>query len=177
MGYVELARARGARMDDYDWRTLEILDEFGWMVQQVLGDETNPPFAYTVGATLHRPALVPWELMIVGLDLDDAKQTLNLIISRAADSGEPLLVGPVDDVLDHRRAAYIAEIPAERVTREWFGYGLWFARHFGHGSPRMAQVVWSDGATGHFPWHATSAPDGGTGWADQPLLCDVPSVT
>jgi hypothetical protein len=34
MGYVETARARGARLDDYDWQTLQILDEHGWMVHE-----------------------------------------------------------------------------------------------------------------------------------------------
>jgi Domain of unknown function (DUF4262) len=142
MGYVETARARGARLDHYDWRTLEILDERGWMVQQVLGDESNPAFAYTVGATLHRPDLIPWELLVVGLDPEDARRTLNLIVSRAVERGERLAGGPVADLFASGVGGYIAEIPAQRATADWFEYGLWFARHFADGRLPVAQVVW-----------------------------------
>jgi hypothetical protein len=174
MGYVEKARAHGARLDDYDWRMLQTLDEHGWMVLMVGGDESNPPFAYTVGAMLHRPDLIPWELMVVGMDLEEGKRTLNRVVLRAVERGEPLTGGPVEDLFDGGLAGYIAEIPAERITPDWFGYGMWFARAFSERGLRVAQVVWPDGATGRLPWDFAAATGGTPEWADQPLLCDHP---
>ena len=114
-----MARARGARLDDDDWGALRILDEQGWMVQMVGGDESNPPFAHTVGATLLRPDLIPWELMVVGMDLEEGKRTLNQLVMRAIERGEPLTGGLIEDLFDGGLEGYMGEIPAERVTPDW----------------------------------------------------------
>ena len=48
---------------DYEARMWDKIDRFGWAIQYIEPSRTSPPWAYTVGLTLHRKP----ELVVMGL--------------------------------------------------------------------------------------------------------------
>lgn len=67
-----------AWLDQEDRRTTEVIREYGWAVQHVLGEAESPPFAYTIGLFgLGHP-----ELIVFGLDSASAGRMLNALGER-----------------------------------------------------------------------------------------------
>jgi hypothetical protein len=114
----------------------------GWSVVGVLGDRNEPPWAYTIG--LWQSYQMP-ELVVCGIDLEDACKWLNDLASRMRD-GESLyadtptygICGPPQRLLlrqvhDDWMSDLLAQIPL----------------YYGDRVP-VEQVVWSD-HDGRFP--------------------------
>jgi len=178
MGYVERAQGLGMPLVPGDWGMLDKIDRFGWMVQIVAGDDDHPPFAYTIGAVPHLNGLLQGELLLVGFgDYDGAGSVLNSIVKRVSETGQPLELGPSDDVFTDGAQAYLGEVRPEFVVAEWFGAGLWFSRTFEPGMTyRAVQVVWPTSSTRCFPWQIP-LDDPSREWVTrtQPVLCDPPA--
>ena len=75
---------------DYTEHMRQLIGTFGWAVQGVERDGIHPPWAYTVGLTVHRQP----ELVITGMSLTRATRVLNGVAAHvlhadAARAGHP----------------------------------------------------------------------------------------
>jgi hypothetical protein len=126
----------------------------------------------------HLKGLLSGELLIVGFgDYDEARRVLNWIVKQVSESGQPLKLGPSDDVFTDGVQAYLGAVRPEFLVAEWFGAGLWFSRIFDPGTTyRAVQVVWPTSSTRRFPWQI-AADDPSHEWVmrTQPVLCDPPT--
>jgi hypothetical protein len=77
-------------LDDEDDFVADAIRDHGQFIQYVIGDETGPPFGYTVGLFSYRHA----ELLIFGLSYDCASDVLNSLGDRVR-AGEVLAPGAV----------------------------------------------------------------------------------
>jgi len=123
---------------DYLNHLRDIIDVHGWAVQGVQRSRTRPPWAYTVGLTLHgRP-----ELVVTGMPVTRAARLLNdvaahIMHATAPRPGErvPLRDGPLIEIVRiPEPAAYLM------VAVEFYGPAV-----------RALQVVHADDR-GHWPW-------------------------
>ncbi|MFE3449749.1 DUF4262 domain-containing protein [Nonomuraea sp. NPDC059194] len=131
-------------LDDFDRRTIGLVQEHGWVAQAVAADDSGPGWAYTVGLwhTLRSP-----EIAIFGIDdLATMQHCLNGL-GDAIREGRTLVV-------DQERDDVIEGLPVtiKAVHRSWheplFGQALYFYQH----SPvPFMEVVWPD-RSGLFPW-------------------------
>ena len=73
-----------AWLDQQDRMITEMVRRHGWAVQAVMGEGTEPPFAYTVGLFgLHHP-----ELIVFGLGYSSAVALLNVMGSKVRENGD-----------------------------------------------------------------------------------------
>jgi hypothetical protein len=142
----------GATDRDYHDYMRNLIDNFGWAVQQVESDEIHPPWAYTVGLTeFGQP-----ELVITGIAVDRACRVLNGAAAHLT-HGEPpapgtqmvLIGGPLVEVV--------------RVAQPWAH--LYVAVDFYGESIRALQLVHADDH-GCWPWDTRYRGLGG----GQPIL-------
>jgi Domain of unknown function (DUF4262) len=75
-------------IDDEEDYVADTIRHYGQFIQYVFGDESGPPFAYTVGLFSHRHA----ELLILGLSSDTSTDVLNTLADRIR-AGEILAPG------------------------------------------------------------------------------------
>jgi hypothetical protein len=143
--------------------------EHGWAISGRHGDQTTPPWAYSVGMWLSCQAP---ELVVCGLPVEIAAAVISAIGTRIADGAQ---YGP-GDVLDD---VFPSGAPRARMAGARTGRGVvpqgdrstalltfrpvevdWRAAtallaisdtFYGMVRPPYLQVVWSDGA-GRFPW-------------------------
>lgn len=100
-------------MDDYDRKILSMIGEYGVAIQYVGGDETSPPFAYTVGlAAVQRP-----EFLIFGLPPEIAHTLLN-DLAKVALAGQEFAHGDIVHNLISGYPVTMVEIadPGEHLT-------------------------------------------------------------
>jgi hypothetical protein len=142
----------GATERDYAEHMRQLINTFGWAVQGVERDGVHPPWAYTVGLTVHRRP----ELVITGMGLTRATGVLNGVAEHVlhADAPEPgtqaaLLDGPLVEVV--RVAAPWAHL---NVAVQFYGNRI-----------RGLQLVHAD-TRGRWPWDRQC--QGGRG--GQPVL-------
>jgi hypothetical protein len=75
-----------ASHSDYIDYMCDLIDRFGWAVQGIERDGVHPPWAYTVGLTLHeRP-----ELVITGLSLRRSARLLNEMAAHTLHAAPPV---------------------------------------------------------------------------------------
>jgi hypothetical protein len=117
--------------------------EHGWAISGRHGDETAPPWAYSVGLWLTCQAP---ELVVCGLPVESGAAIINAIGARIADGAD---FGP-DDVLDDICPAPLALRPVELSWRSTAGLLGISNVFYGMVRPPYFQVVWSDQA-GRFP--------------------------
>jgi hypothetical protein len=150
-----------ADSDDIEARVRADIAEHGWHVVKVMGDDTAPAWAYTIG--LHETAGHP-ELAMFGMPLDDLHAALNHMgaLIRAGRVFEP---GEHDGVFEGLSCAL------RPVEQRWmdvfFGNAAW---HYKDVEVPLLQCFWPD-AAGHFPWQ----DEFDASWRDdQPqLFCDA----
>jgi len=137
------------------------LDEGGFTVAALVGDEMGCDWAYTIG--LHRNFGHP-ELLLVGLEAPVAGAVLELMGNRIAaghrlDEGRALVM---DGGLEFRARPVDALF---RAQGDWFNLGREVMSHWGERWPLSLQLVWSDPGQ-EFPSHP-----GDPRWTTrQPLL-------
>lgn len=141
-------------------RTQDHVDDYGWSVVAVGGDDHTPPYAYTVGLTeKNRP-----ELLICGLPIGTMQSLLNGLGARAAYRPLPYGHGAaVADLLGGGLTAILidgTENPDMRL-------GMANTR-YGRVRVRVQQLIWPD-INGRYPWQVDYAHTG----ARQPLLYGV----
>jgi len=140
------------------------LDEGGFTVAALVGDELGCDWAYTIG--LHRNFGHP-ELLVVGLDAPIAGVVLELLGERIAagdrlDDGRELTL---DGGLEFRAREVD---PLFGAQGDWFNLGREVMACWGERWPTSLQLVWSD-RDQEFPQHP-----GDPRWSlRQPLLFSV----
>ncbi|WP_330358825.1 DUF4262 domain-containing protein [Streptomyces chartreusis] len=136
--------------DEADWVDLTIIEhvqQHGWHVVMVPGDEIGPGFAYTIGlAHTHGGP----ELAMFGLDVRPMHRMLNRLGAKSAE-GAVLADGQRHpDVVDGR------QVELRQVDLRW--YRTFFGRAIGfYRRPPfpVLQVAWPD-ADGRFHWDELS---------------------
>lgn len=150
------------RFDGYVRHMQDLIAEFGWAIQAVMGDEETVPFCYTVGlASKDLP-----ELAVFGLPAPVAGAILNDLAARAVagvEFGDGLML---HDVVDALPVMIVEVIDSTKH--------LTLANRIGRRTPadpqvRAWQVVFPD-AQGRWPW----APESDV--ATLPLLGAVPDL-
>ena len=146
-----------AAPDDIEARVRADIDQHGWHVVKVMGDDHAPAWAYTIG--LHETLGHP-ELAMFGMPVDDLHRALNHMggLVRAGRTFEP---GEYDGVFEDLPCAVRPVAP--RWLDVFFGNAAW---HYRDADVPLRQCFWPDSG-GHFPWQ-----DGfdATWRHDQPLL-------
>ncbi len=124
---------------DYEARMWDKIDWFGWAIQYIEPSRTSPPWAYTVGLTLHRKP----EVVVTGMRAEPAGDLLNGIAAHVmhADPPEP---GTQMQLID---GPYVEFVELTDPTAHLFTA----VQMFGSKISAM-QVVYPDDR-GHWPWH------------------------
>lgn len=140
----------GAWLDQQDRMITEMVRRHGWAVQAVMGEGTEPPFAYTVGLFgLGHP-----ELIVFGQGYSSAVALLNYLGSKVRENGD---LAPGDIVhwegTDTRVRIDVFTRPAEFL----FAANRYY-RRLDEASVPALQVTWD--INGAFPGEAGySKPD------------------
>jgi hypothetical protein len=138
------------------------LEDGGFTVLALLGDEHGCDWAYTMG--LHRNFGHP-ELLVVGLEAPVAGAVLELLGQRVA-AGEQMGAGS-QLLMDGGLEFQVRSVDPLFASRgDWFVLGREVMACWGERWPTSLQLIWSDPAHGY--------PDrpGDPRWvARQPLLC------
>lgn len=128
----------GSTRLDYLAHMRRLAEDYGWAVQGVEQDGIRPPWAYTVGLTVHdRP-----ELVVTGLPAEHAAVLLNQVARYVMDTAIPApgdTVGVTGEPL--MEVVAVADPAVHLVTcAEIYGDGI-----------RALQLVRADDH-GHWPW-------------------------
>jgi hypothetical protein len=136
---------RTQAIDQSEQKVLDNIQKFGWHCINVLGDEANEPFSYTIGLfqTYGHP-----ELLIYGLPADLAHAILNIAADAAAKAKPFNLNEPTDEFIEGYSCVFVPVPLAEYP--EHVGFAIWF--YEGDKFP-VQQIVWPF-KSGYFPWHA-----------------------
>ncbi|MBL9171887.1 MAG: DUF4262 domain-containing protein [Verrucomicrobiales bacterium] len=129
--------------DDLERRVLHDVSTVGCHVIKVMGDESGPGFAYSVGL-FHN--FNHGEILIVGLDLHMMQSIINNLMADIRKGTRFQAGSRVAGILER----FDCEFREVEVSyyRELFGCATWFYR--GTDFPAF-QCVWPD-MQGHFPW-------------------------
>ena len=137
-------------MDERELKVMQDVEKHGWHVIKVLGDESGPAFAYSIG--LFKSFQHP-EVMIVGLASDTMHKIINNI-GLDVKQGKTFQNGLLsDDILDGYTCA-LREVSLKHY-KKLVGWAIWF--YDGTNFP-LVQCVWPDRHR-HFPWERGCAQD------------------
>lgn len=138
---VEQATLLGTQLDDLARQRLELIDRFGWMIIAVMGDESSPPFAYSVGLW-HRFALP--EVIMFGLPPEVAQSLLNDLGRRASEGERYGRDHYVHDMIEGGHRLRVDPIGPD-ATRHYLRVAGWFNQlfHADESFPAV-QCVWPD---------------------------------
>ena len=128
------------------------VEQHGWHVVMVAGDDEGPGFAYSIGMeeTLGHP-----EVIIFGLSSPALMHRVVNEVGALVRAGTlPPPGRPVDGLL-HEAACILAPVAREHYGT-YFGHALWY---YGGPSFRAVQVFWPGAVTGHFPWDPDAPAD------------------
>jgi hypothetical protein len=129
--------------DPHEQFVVRCVEQFGWCVQSIDADGSEPAFSYTIGLykTLQHP-----ELIVFGLPHEAAQRLLNLIGERVREGqrfAPDARYSGLVEAHDVRFRAVVDPISFQ----SYVGYALWYYA----GSPfALQQLIWPD-AEGHFP--------------------------
>lgn len=149
--------------DEDDQRFLKIVEEFGWHVTLVGGDEDGPSFAYSTG--IFRLTGKP-ELIVFGLPKEVAHFVVNEYGERLRAGAELSPRSYHDGFLEGHSVTFI-EASAPDRDQEYTTWASWF---YDRQPFPVLQLVYPDSQTGAFPWQQGYREE----WRwHQPLLGDV----
>jgi hypothetical protein len=144
-------------MDELERRVRSDIDQYGWHVAKIMGDDRAPGWAYTIGLL---ETAGHAELSVFGLDLEEAHEVLNHL-GNLARAGRTLAPGEHEGIF-HGLPCGIRQVDP-RWLDVFFGNAAW---HYKSDRVAMLQCFWPD-AEGRFPWE----PEFAASWKDdQPLL-------
>jgi hypothetical protein len=148
--------------DDPEKIVLGNIAEFGWHAVNVIEDNGQPPWSYSIG--LYESWQFP-EIIIIGRSRAIAHLILSTIATDLDDNHRPDLNLPTDLVLPGA-ACLLLEVAA-RYYPDYVGFARWYyrRRHF-----TLYQIIWPNN-DGHYPWDPR-APGTFKEW--QPLLGEAP---
>src|SRR5690348_3985724 len=129
--------------EDFDAKTLALIERHGYAVIKVREDDEGPGFAYSVGLEI---SFQHPEILMIGLDVDLMHRILNDVGAFVA-RGTPIACGRrYDDFLEGYDCIF-REVPRESLE-QYVGRALAI-----EGEPRVLQLIYPD-AAGLFPWEA-----------------------
>jgi hypothetical protein len=151
-------------LDEHDQKFLDIIEQHGWHVTIVSGDDDAPPFTYSTG--IYRLTGKP-ELIVFGLPNEVAHSVVNEYGNRLR-AGETLAPGDLyDGFLGGHQVTFIL-VEDEDQIKEHATWTDWFydRRPF-----PLLQLVYPDSKSGAFPWQPGYREE----WRwHQPLLGTAP---
>jgi hypothetical protein len=158
--------SRPEPQNEADRRFLGIIDQHGWHVMQVYGDDEGPDFSYSTG--IFERAGEP-EIVVVGLPPEVAKWAINEYGNRLS-AGERFEAGIL--YKDFLEGHFVTFIPAED-PKAVSHYATWTDWYYGRKPFPLVQLIYPDSQTGAFPWQ----PGYRESWVSiQPLLGPVPQM-
>jgi hypothetical protein len=143
-------------LDSFEWpvpdgaadeRTFHNVREHGCHLLSIAADAEGPGYVFSIGLYLNYAHA---ELVMFGLDPDDACAVINLVRDRAA-AGRCYAAGDVGDDLLLDRTVCFVEVPLSAYA-EYLGTAIWFYAKLPKPFPCL-QIVWPD-QEGRFPWEA-----------------------
>ena len=142
-----------------DAKALADIEEYGLHVINVMEDDENTPFTYSIG--IEQSLGMP-ELIIIGLDSDVAQSVINECYRQMKEGGAIAPGARVAGLLGGDVECLIGDASSERVA-DYMYWASWLYK----GQPfRAYQIIWPS-TLGMFPWEP-----GASDWfiARQPLL-------
>lgn len=125
--------------------------ENGCHLMGIAGDEQHPNCVFSIGLYLNYGQA---ELILFGLDPNDASAVINDVRDRVA-AGRRYVAGDLcDDLLDDRKICFV-EVPLQ-AYRAYLGTAIWFYANLPRPFPCL-QIVWPD-REGRFPWEVGCDP-------------------
>jgi hypothetical protein len=151
-------------MDAAEQKALADIEQYGCHVLHVLGDETGPPFSYSVG--VQKTTGAP-EVVVLGLAQPVAHFVVNEY-NRRVRAGERFEVGARYDGFLEGFAVQVERVAREHYA-EYLGWNRWL---YGSDDFAVLQILYPT-AGGTWPWEP-----GGQGWflSDYPT-CEQTHVT
>jgi hypothetical protein len=132
---------------DADELLFRNIRKHGCHLMGIAADERGPDYVFSIGLFLNYGHA---ELVIFGLDPNDACGIINAIRDQVA-SGRTYVAGDVsDDFLIDRRVCFV-EVPPSAYPA-YLGTAIWFYEKLPRPFPCL-QIVWPD-REGRFPWEA-----------------------
>jgi hypothetical protein len=140
--------------DDLGKVVLANIAEYGWHCVNVLEDDGNPPWSYTIGLyeTWDHP-----ELIIIGRSRATSYEMLKTLADDIELNDPPTFTKPDGHVLLGMKCRFLEANP--RYYSDYVGFALWFYRK--RKFP-LYQIVWPD-REGRYPWDE-SAPKAFKEW-------------
>ena len=141
-------------LDTFEWpkpdgeaddRLFRNVREHGCQILRIAGDEQTPDYAFSIGLYLNYGQA---ELIMFGLDPNDASNIINDIRDRAA-TGRTCAAGDVCDDLFVDQKVCFMEVPLHAYSA-YLGTAIWFYERLPRPFP-CCQIVWPD-REGLFPW-------------------------
>lgn len=145
-------------------KVLADINEYGWHVMNVIEDDTNPPWSFTIG--LHETWGQP-ELIIIGRSRATAYGMLNNLVTEI-EANRPLDLNNREPYLILGTCCHFLKVNP-RYYADYVAFARWYYRgkHF-----PLYQIVWPSNE-GKYPW-SNSAPKSFKEW--QPVLGKVPNT-
>lgn len=167
--YEEDECAHGCASLDETYAHIErAIDDVGWSVMSVMGDERHRPWAYTIGLmeTFGHP-----EFVITGLDSEVAHELLN-ILGTHVECGSVYEADPGGSRDVHGLPARFVAVHQGHWRTDRFNAWLGYYEEVGRdpGSPEALQVLWPDRKD-----RLPNDPGGEYLQVDQPLLIRPPA--
>lgn len=134
--------------DEPDRKLLSDVQQYGWHVLKILGDETGPEYCFSVG--LYYSFGHP-EILVMGLPTQAGHQLINLAATQIADGKVFKPAERVNGLLEGFSCSFIT-IDISHY-QEYLGYGIWFYRQLKQPFPAI-QLVWPD-KQGRLPWESS----------------------
>lgn len=151
-------------LDEHDQKFLDIIDEHGWHVTLVGGDDEGPGFAYSAGifGSTGRP-----ELIVFGLPMEVGHSVVNEYGNRMR-AGETLALGDFyDGFLEGHPVTFISVEDGDQIKQ----HATWADWFYDRRPFPLLQLVYPDSRSGAFPWQAGYREE----WRwHQPLLGPIP---
>ena len=129
-------------LSNTDKKLLDDIDQFGWHVVKVMGDEIGPGFAYSVG--LNKNYNHP-EIILVGLDLDLCHQIINDISEQIRNGETYLNQKEYGDIISNYNC-YFLKMSSNNFD-EYPAYAKWYYKE----EVPYLQCVWPD-SNGLYPF-------------------------
>ena len=105
-------------------KLIDNIDEYGWHVLQVHGDDEGPGFCYSVGLTKSFGAP---ELIVIGLSPDVGQEIINLMGDDVS-SGMEYEAGKYYSDIIEGYDCYLVSVD-KSFYRAYFGYGIWYYKN------------------------------------------------
>jgi hypothetical protein len=131
--------------DEPDRKLLSDIENVGWHVLKILGDEHGPEYCFSVGLYY---TFGHAEILVMGLSHSNGHQIINLAASLIAKGRVFRPHERTDDLMEGFASSFVPISVAH--YKEYLGYAVWFYRSLKQPFPAL-QLVWPD-KQNRLPW-------------------------